>query len=394
MIKYLVICSFVFCSQAIAGGYKLIDQDAKATARGNAFVATADSPSAVHYNPAGLTQLEGSQYQLGYFATSLDVDYTSTDGMSSSTKNQVKGPPQLYISSKLSDSRWSFGLGLNSPYGLGLEWPKDTGFQTVVTESELLYLSLSPVLAFEVNDKLSIGFGPVLNYGDLTFRQSLTPQGSNDIFSVELDGWSSGYRLGALWKLSEKHSFGFSFHSNSYLRFKGDTMIDGLPKTRTNLSLPFPESITVGYSFRLDDSWNFETNVDWTNWERLNQANLNNTPFGNMGLPFNWDSTFAYSLGLTKKLKDDYIASIGYLFSENAQPDRYFTPLVPDTDKNFFSLGLGRTTSRIDWFVAYQLLIADDRRIVGAPLSAQSQSVDGSYEFSQHSLTFSVGSNF
>ena len=42
----------------IAAGYYLPNQDAFATARGNAFVATADSAAAVHYNPAGMTQLD------------------------------------------------------------------------------------------------------------------------------------------------------------------------------------------------------------------------------------------------------------------------------------------------------------------------------------------------
>lgn len=41
---------------AFGAGYYLPKQDAFATARGNAFVATADSAAAVHYNPAGLVQ--------------------------------------------------------------------------------------------------------------------------------------------------------------------------------------------------------------------------------------------------------------------------------------------------------------------------------------------------
>jgi long-chain fatty acid transport protein len=37
-------------------GIALPDQDAFATARGNAFVATANDPAAVYYNPAGISQ--------------------------------------------------------------------------------------------------------------------------------------------------------------------------------------------------------------------------------------------------------------------------------------------------------------------------------------------------
>ncbi|MBA2485394.1 MAG: long-chain fatty acid transporter, partial [Nitrospira sp.] len=38
---------------------RLQGQSAAAAAMGNAFVAQADDPSALHYNPAGMTQLHG-----------------------------------------------------------------------------------------------------------------------------------------------------------------------------------------------------------------------------------------------------------------------------------------------------------------------------------------------
>ena len=44
---------------AHALGIRILHQDPDATARGEAFTATADKPSAIYYNPAGLTQLEG-----------------------------------------------------------------------------------------------------------------------------------------------------------------------------------------------------------------------------------------------------------------------------------------------------------------------------------------------
>lgn len=42
-------------------GLPLPDQDTAATGRGEAFVATADNPSAIYYNPAGITQLSGQR---------------------------------------------------------------------------------------------------------------------------------------------------------------------------------------------------------------------------------------------------------------------------------------------------------------------------------------------
>ncbi|MCP5548229.1 MAG: hypothetical protein H7A50_12740 [Akkermansiaceae bacterium] len=52
-------------SVAGAAGYYLPNQDAYATAKGNAYVATADSAASVFYNPAGMTQLEEARRRPG-----------------------------------------------------------------------------------------------------------------------------------------------------------------------------------------------------------------------------------------------------------------------------------------------------------------------------------------
>ena len=55
-------------------------KDSAATARGNAFVATADNPSAIYYNPAGITQLDSHQVQAGVHVMFPKQDITSIDG--------------------------------------------------------------------------------------------------------------------------------------------------------------------------------------------------------------------------------------------------------------------------------------------------------------------------
>src|SRR5262245_24244583 len=58
-------------------GFDLPDQDPFAIGRGMAFVATADNPSAIYYNPAGLTQLSGSNLRVGVYGLYLDPSYKS-----------------------------------------------------------------------------------------------------------------------------------------------------------------------------------------------------------------------------------------------------------------------------------------------------------------------------
>ena len=54
-------------------GIRIVDQDSFATSRGEAVVATADNPSAIYYNPAGITQLDGTRAQYGVYGITLDA---------------------------------------------------------------------------------------------------------------------------------------------------------------------------------------------------------------------------------------------------------------------------------------------------------------------------------
>src|SRR5512143_1077762 len=70
-----------------ASGTRVGFKDAFATARGNAFVATADNASAVYYNPAGLTQLKGQDVSATAYLVDFKADYTSAlTGRTSSLK--------------------------------------------------------------------------------------------------------------------------------------------------------------------------------------------------------------------------------------------------------------------------------------------------------------------
>src|SRR6266487_5987755 len=61
-------------------GLRTPNQDPEAVARGNAFVATADNPAAIYYNPAGITQLEGHNVHAGLYLISADTKYESLTG--------------------------------------------------------------------------------------------------------------------------------------------------------------------------------------------------------------------------------------------------------------------------------------------------------------------------
>src|SRR2546427_11395482 len=120
---WLLLLSIILTQGRLFGlGIRIADQDPFATARGNAFAATADNPSAIYYNPAGITQLEGQNASYSLYAIYLNSHYTAPSGNEEDTKDEIQAVPHHYYTYSLNFFKVSSAPGIYTPYGLGLEW--------------------------------------------------------------------------------------------------------------------------------------------------------------------------------------------------------------------------------------------------------------------------------
>ncbi len=62
-----------------------------------------------------------------------------------------------------------------------------------------------------------------------------------------------------------------------------------------------------------------------------------------------------YEFGVTRYFPDGYRVSAGYIYSQNSVPNSSFNPVVPDSNRDIFSIGIGQTKGRYSWDLAYQL---------------------------------------
>lgn len=373
----------------MAAGYYLPNQDAFATARGNAFVATADSAAAVYYNPAGMTQLKDQEFQAGVYSIVLGNKAT-VNGVTSDARDELQAAPHLYYVKPYND-RLSFGFGLNSPFGLGTEWGRNTNFAGVVTEARLMYLSATSAVGYKVTDELSIGASLSLNYADLTLEQGLGVPGSYLRFSGDDIGFSGS--MSARWQPHEQHAFGLIFSTKSSFDLDGKTEsnVPGVPGDNSaGLDFMTPARIAAGYSYRPAPGWNMETNVEWLNWDELNVLTLESDSVGGtMAVPFDWKSSFIYEIGASYTTPDGYIFAAGYDFNANSQPDENFTPGVSDADRHWFNLGFGRKCENRSWMLSYQFGYSN-RTVDGAT----NLLANGKYEARHNALIFSWQQSF
>src|SRR5436190_6327418 len=139
------------CLTICGTGFRIPDQDAFATARGEAFTATADNPSAIYYNPAGLTQLEGQNVRGGIYGLYYNPQYTSP-----STDQHFDGRdawfaiPQIFYSYNFESMPMALGIGVYSPYGLSGHWDDNTGCRTLGTRASIHSYTINPTVAYEI----------------------------------------------------------------------------------------------------------------------------------------------------------------------------------------------------------------------------------------------------
>lgn len=411
----LATVTIAIVSQSVRGtGYDFPDQDAFAIGRGMAVVATADNPSAIYYNPAGITQLEGDNLRAGVYGIYLDPSYRPP-GSSKTYDNEdtFDAVPQLFYTHSFTNLPVSLGLGLYAPFGLSVKWPQDTGFRTAATQGSLTYYTINPVVAYELPWHISLAAGLMVNYSSIDLEQGLSPVPNSDLFAFKGDAWAVGYNLGLRWQPLKKLSLGASFRSSAKMDYSGhtETQSDGNPyvpaapdtaSPATVNNYPFPLEVNAGISFRPTEKWNLEFDVQYTDWSALGNLTIQQTPaptslvpYSSIPLSLDWESSWYYEWGVTRYFDNGWRVSAGYIFNENSVPDAHYNPLVSDMDRHFFSLGTGYQGKHFSFDVAYQFGYGPDRTVTGSPAPlgypASYHPADGTYSFISQAVMLSVG---
>jgi long-chain fatty acid transport protein len=376
-----------------ASGTRVGFKDAFATARGNAFVATADNPSAIYYNPAGLTQLKGEEFSATAYEVSFGADYRAPNGAATSMNHQDQFIPQVYYAWAPENASWALGLGFYCPFGLSTDWPTTSGFRTFATKNEETYYTLNPVVAWRVSDMLSLGGGLTFNRLKVDLRRGIGLM-PGDEFRFNADGNDIGFNLGLRWQPAEQHAFGLSYQHHTSFDLSGTaTASPYAPGEAATSTFDFPEVLIAGYSYRPTPQWNVEANIDWTNWSRLKTAVISK-PSGAVYLPFNWQASCFYELGLTRYFPSGWQVSAGYTLSENSVPDASWNPAVPDATRHFWCAGVGYSQGLVRFMLTLQRATAPTRTITGVINPATGETANGSYSTSINTFALSLDYRF
>jgi long-chain fatty acid transport protein len=179
---------------AHAGGLYLFDRGARALSRGGAFVAGADDPQSLWYNPAGLADSKNQILSDAVLSLMVNSSFTRTNTVDGNTYEYPSLKPRplplpiptLAISHKLGLKDWTFGLGVFAPNTIIMGWPQSAKVngtnQPASTRYSLLgrglrgsiLANLALGAAWEPIDGLKIGADAQVIVGQFRARQALS----------------------------------------------------------------------------------------------------------------------------------------------------------------------------------------------------------------------------
>ncbi len=343
----VVLLPFVFSSTVYGAGFALYEYSAKGTAMGGATVANGAEAASLANNPALITELEGTQIQVG--ATAVVADATTTvNGDSRSLKDNIIPVPNFYITHKWSDDI-SLGLGGFTRYGLGGEYQDYLGWagSAYAYKMNLETFSFTPTIAIKANDEFSMAMG--LEAMIIGFSQEyMQDTGYGFSMPVELSGsgvnWGGNFSFLYKPEWAEKWALGAMYRTKVKADLKG-RISSALPISGDVLgSIVLPDSITAGLSFKPTDKWTFEAGIVGTFWSSYDQILIQYV--GNESSPsirkFKlYKDTYRLNFGTEYKINNTWAVRAGYVFDKSPINEKAMDTMVPVDDRHIGSIGAG-----------------------------------------------------
>ncbi|MCC7430926.1 transporter [bacterium] len=393
----LLLTAIFSCSvtSLFAGGFQINEQGARQTGMVGTFVATANDPSAVFYNPAGLVNLEGKQISLGSTMVSISNTFAGTDpspgfGTKAKAKTGYFFPSTFYYTQKINDKN-AFGIGFFTPFGLGENWNEENYVgRFVLREIDLKTFYLNPTYAFRANEYLSIGVGLDFIWSHV-FLSKQTAVGINpnngeivDAGLTEISGTSDmaiGWNVGLLSKI-DKVRLGLSYKHEVTSEFKdGEAKFNiTLPTTDpfyavaksklvnqgATTELTYPSTLTIGAAYQITENVSVEADWSFVQWSAFEKIDLKFDSLPTETIPENYKDVWNLRFGAEWKTSEKFTVRYGYLYDRNPVPDESVSPLLPDSDRHNFSVGLGwKINENFNLDVAEMMVFANERNTNG-----------------------------
>ena len=314
-------------------------------------------------NPAGLSKLERPEVVGGFGLVKANVDI---DDASAETHKGDMVPltpvPFAYYASPI-DEKFSWGLGLYVPYALISDYEKSFGGRFKGQYSKVEVVTLQPTLSYQINDRVSVGFGPTINKikGKLVNKlDNSAAFGTGETkVGIKGDDVAYGFNVGLMVDVTDSLTWCLTYHSKVDYTLEGRTRItngNGPIFSQFNgdydASLDFttPETIDTSVTYKLDDQWTLYAGTTFTRWSRLQEIVVENEgtpsllgmqPIGEVSEELKWHNTWSYAIGASYQLNPQWVLRTGLAIDPSPAENEHRSVRIPVGNRKVFSVGAG-----------------------------------------------------
>lgn len=316
-----------------------------------ASLGVSDNAAAMNNNPAGLTQIKGNEATVGLAVLMPELKHKDQFGNDTDGKDNLYLLPTLAYAYHPKDNPWTIGLGVFSQGGLGTEFNNlKTAFGTTdQTFSSLAYAKVTPSVAYQINDQLSLGAALNVGYAAMEmkfFPNTVVPGVFYGMNMQDVYGFGYGFKAGAQYKVTDMVTLGLVYTSESDLELNHGQMTFASLGTynATVEGFKWPQSVGAGVAVRPTSRLLLDLDLTWVNWKSMGVLDIKTNapgPLSDIRLDMNWRDQVVLALGAAYKLTDSWTLRAGYNYGNNPIPAGTLSPLFPAIPEHHLTAGLG-----------------------------------------------------
>jgi long-chain fatty acid transport protein len=380
--------------------------------------APCDDASTIYWNPGAIPKTRGLSVLAGAAVIPLEGDFTQDTTFRRYDADIPTAVVPHVFANYRSGGRLAFGVGVYVPYGLTSQWTDDFPGRFAARKASLRTIYVQPNIAFQLTEGWSVGIGPVIGHSSVelvqavdlsqqrtsatgpTFGQLGIPK-RTEFARATLKGDAMAYgvnlgfhgRLTPTWEVGgrflsqvgfkyddadatfEARPTGLTLAANNPLGAPAGTPVDALlagqftgsgalTSQKVQTRIMHPAQAQLGFGYTGFPNTTISVDYAWVGWKSFKEL-----PVDFQGgatdrvLLENYNNTSSLRIGADYRFTNGAAVRAGFAAAASAAPDVTVTPLLPEQDRSYGTIGGGYPiTSRLTVDGAYMRIHTPGRR--------------------------------
>ncbi len=420
----IVAAALVPASALATNGYQLIGVGAYQKSLAGAVTANPGTAMTAVSNPAGLARVgRRTDFSMEAFMPQRSVDFSAMGGAGDDSAVAMYGVPAIGWTAPVADgSDVYFGGGMFGTSGMGVDYASTLMMPAMNMYwegySNLSFWQMAPGLAWNVNERYSVGMTLNIDYQSVAFKQrGLVDTDANnegDFVAQNFDlsrgasGFGLGLGIGVLFDVTDKLTLGFNYKSKQQfapmefqlgygdlLNLPGSNCPGGVcPSGTYTLDLDFPQQAAIGIAVDATPALTLSADVKWIDWSDTMGKLAVEGPAGmSVAMDPGWEDQTIFALGVAFALNDKVDLRAGYNyakspFGEEAVSRNLILPAIVETH---YTAGMDVALNN-HWELGFHYMMVPKKTLVAPATDANMPGAEIS--LSERSFGANIGYRF